>query len=111
MRKKLRIAKQTGNSTIQIRNELAAHHLHLLLHSRQSGSNFMGVVWWLNVYVCVLANGIYTPHELPQLLRTGSCRLSNMFQLLKSTAVLIAAALFLPLVASQGVSAPPGFNM
>jgi len=65
----------------------------------------------MNNYVCVLENGIYTPLGIPQLVRRVSRRLANMFQLLKSTAILIAAALFVPLVASQGVSAPPGFNM
>jgi len=34
-----------------------------------------------------------------------------MFQFLKSTAALIAAALLVPLVAAQGVTPPPGFNM
>jgi len=38
-------------------------------------------------------------------------RLVNMFKLLKSTAILIGVALLVPLVASQGVTAPQGFNM
>jgi len=45
--------------------------------------------------------------------RKSSCvlRLATMFKFFKSTAALLATTLLAPLVASQGVAAPPGFNM
>ena len=74
-------------------------------------------VWhrdWMSI--TVFSQTVYIPHfkrynpsdQVPILLFH---RLANMFKLLKSTAILIGAALLAPLVAFQGVTAPQGFNM
>ena len=59
----------------------------------------------------VFKNSIYTPLEPAHFSVQVLIRLASMFQSLKSTAVLIASALLAPLVASQVVTPPPGFNM
>jgi len=84
-------------------------------------TNLVAIAWawhrdWPSVSGCqYFANDIYTSPQLhnppEQALILALLQFTNMFNFLKSTAAILVTALLAPLVASQGVAAPPGFNM